>query len=130
MPTLAHTDHPHTHEHGDHSHSHGPSPENYAARKHPEFVVLDIGEHIGALIIQTDPELHGVEIEISLEGQDKSRSHKEVLERDAGGYPAFTAVFDGLAEGRYTLWVNDEARARGVEIEGGSIAQLDWRGGS
>ena len=105
-----------------------PRSESYAARAHPEFVVLDLGEDVGALIVRADPGMHGVEVEISPTGEDDRRQHKEVLERRAGGRPAFTAVFDGLEAGSYTLWVDGVARARGVAIEGGAIAQLDWTG--
>ena len=38
---------------------------HYSARRHPEFVVLEIGDGIGALIIHADAEMHGAEIEIS-----------------------------------------------------------------
>jgi hypothetical protein len=106
-----------------HSHPH----ENYSARKHPEFVVLDIGETVGALIVHTDPDMHGVEVEISSAGDDRDRSHKEVLERSVDGQPAFTAVFDGLRAGIYTLWIAGEARTRGVEIRGAAINEVDWR---
>lgn len=106
------------------SHSH---PHTYADRTHPEFVVLDIGQEYGALIVHGDPGLHGVEVEISPAGADAERQHKEVLERNIGGRPAFTAVFDRLAEGRYTLWVMDEPRARDVAIAGAEIAEVDWR---
>jgi len=110
------------HEHTHHAHEH-----SYAARPHPEFVVLDIGDDIGALIIHTDADMHGVEVEISPSGEDDRRSHKEVLERATNGTPAFTAVFDGVQVGSYTLWVNDRAIERDVRIEGGVIATLDWR---
>jgi len=106
-----------------HAHPH----ENYSARKHPEFVVLDIGDKLGALIVHTDPDMHGVEVEISPSNDDRDRSHKDVLERTADGRPAFTAVFDALPAGTYTLWCADEARARGIEIRGGAIAEVDWR---
>jgi hypothetical protein len=99
---------------------------HYSARAHPEFVVLELGDEVGALIVHTDAAMHGVEVEISPDGADDHRSHKEVLERRAGGRPAFTAVFDGLAAGRYTLWVDGAPRARDVEIEGGRIAELHW----
>ena len=105
------------------SHSH---PHTYADRKHPEYVVLDIGEDHGALILHADPEMHGVEVEISPAGSDAHRQHKEVLERNIDGRPAFTAVFDKLPEGRYSLWVADEARARDVAVAGGEISELDW----
>jgi hypothetical protein len=131
--------HTHTHEHThadehshadghSHPHDHPPATEDYAARKHPEFVAIDIGGDIGALIVYTDPEMHGVEIEISPAAEDDRRSHKQVLERKINERPAFTAVFDGLHAGRYTLWVDDTARARDVEIDGSAIAELDWRG--
>jgi hypothetical protein len=115
------------------SHSHpsttSRAAEDYAARPHPEYVVLDIGAELGALIVHTDPELHGVEIEISPTNRDGNRTHKEVLERRLGGRPAYTAVFDKLAEGRYTLWIDDVARAREVDVTGGEIAEIDWTGG-
>jgi hypothetical protein len=100
--------------------------EHYSARKHPEFVVLDIGEDVGALIIHAAPEMHGVEIEISPAEDDERRSHKEVLERDAGGEPAYTAVFDQLPAGTYTLWSEGVARVRGVAVAGGQIAEQSW----
>jgi hypothetical protein len=100
--------------------------ELYSARKHPEFVVLEIGDGLGALIVHADPGMHGVEIEISPAEQDERRSHKEVLERDAGGESAYTAVFDQLPAGTYTLWSEGVARVRGVDVAGGQIAELDW----
>lgn len=106
------------------SHSH---PHTYADRPHPEYVVLDVGGDQGALIVYTEADMHGVEVEISPAGADAERQHKEVLERSIGGRPAFTAVFDNLGEGHYTLWVDDEPRARDVAVTGGEIAELDWK---
>ena len=100
--------------------------ENYAARAHPEYVVLDIGDQLGALIVYTDAELHGTEVEISPAGDDSDRSHKDVLERGLGDRAAFTAVFDRLPEGSYTLWTDGQARARNVAVAGGAVAELDW----
>ena len=116
-------DHSHAHKHG---HSHGAGGENYSARRHPESVILDIGGEIGALIVHTDADMHGVEVEISATGHDDERSHKDVLEREINGRPAFTAVFDKVREGSYTLWVDDVAHAREVVVTGGAISELDW----
>jgi hypothetical protein len=102
--------------------------ELYSGRKHPEFVVLDIGEELGALIVHADSEQHGLEIEISPADDDERRSHKEVLERDAGGTPAYTAVFDRLPAGTFTLWSEGVARVRGVAVPGGQIVELTWPG--
>jgi hypothetical protein len=100
---------------------------DYSKRKHPEFVAIDIGAECGALVLETDSEMHGIEVEISPADADSERSHKQILERRAGERAAFTAVFDGLREGSYTLWVEGRERARGVEICGGEVTLLDWR---
>jgi len=107
-------------------HSHREVGERYAARRHPEPVVLDIGGGLGALIVHTDARMVGVEVEISATGSDGERSHKEVLEREIEGRPAYTAVFDKVRAGSYTLWVDDVAREHGVVIVGGTVAELDW----
>lgn len=100
--------------------------EHYAARSHPEFVALDIGGGLGALIVHTDADMHGVEVEISPSEDDSQRSHKQVLERFIGGRPAYTLVYDRLAAGTYTLWLDDVAAVRGVSVGGGEIAELRW----
>jgi hypothetical protein len=112
----------HTHEHHEHVHH-----ERYADRTHPEYVVLEIGGELGALIVYTDPDMHGREIEISRTGEDGTRAHKDVLERSIGDRSAFSAVFDQIPDGSYTLWIDDVARARDVRVTGGLVAELDWR---
>jgi hypothetical protein len=113
--------HPHHHRH-----NHGEVGERYAARSHPEPVVLEIGGNLGALIVHTDAGMVGVEVEISATASDGERTHKEVLEREIEGRPAYTAVFDKVRAGSYTLWVDDVARERGVVVIGGAVAELDW----
>jgi hypothetical protein len=100
--------------------------EHYASRRHPEFVVLEIGGEVGALIVHTGPNMHGVEIEISPSGDDGHRSHKQVLERSGGERPAYTAVFDQLRGGTYSLWTDGIPRVRGVEVVGGQVSELEW----
>ncbi len=109
-----------------HAHHHHP---DYAARAHPEHVAIDIGGAVGALIVHTDPEMHGIEVEISREGEERTGAHKQVLDRQIGGRSSFTLLYDGLASGRYVLWVGDEPRARHVAVAAGEIAELDWRTG-
>jgi hypothetical protein len=100
--------------------------EHYASRRHPEFVVLEIGPGLGALIVHTDDTMHGVEIEISPESDEARRSHKQVLERSVGGSPAYTALFDQLAADTYTLWTDGVARVRGVAVRSEEITELRW----
>ncbi len=120
----------HNHDHSshdhDHGHSHGAGAEDHCARRHPESVILDIGGEMGALIVHTDADMHGVEVEISATGHDDQRTHKDVLEREINGRAAFTAVFDKIRDGSYTLWVDGLARTRGVIVTGGAVCELDW----
>ncbi|GAC1403879.1 MAG: hypothetical protein NVSMB52_17770 [Chloroflexota bacterium] len=114
------------HQH-EHPHVH-PHPHTYADRPHPEAVVLNIGDDIGALIIHTPPHRHGQEIHISAIGAVK-REHVEVLQRSNNGKPAFTAIFPELREGEYDLWndLDSTTPLDHVTVSGGEISTLDWR---
>jgi len=90
-------------------------------------VVLDLGDGFGALIVHTDPQLLGVEVEISPAADDADRQHKEVLRRAMGAGVATVLVYDNLREGEYTLWIDGEPRARSVRVASGEVAELDWR---
>ena len=100
--------------------------EQHIDRVHPESVVLDIGQDIGALIIYTDAELRGREIEVSPRGVAK-RVHVEVLERRINDRPVFAAVFPGLRADDYDIWENPPNSSGIVTIVGGEVATVDWR---
>ena len=100
--------------------------ERYSDRVHPESVVLDIGQDIGALIIYTAPEQHGREIEVSPRGS-ATRVHVEVLERRINGQAVFAAVFPGLREGDYEIWENPANPSGTVAVVGGEVVTVDWR---
>lgn len=100
--------------------------EHYASRSHPEFVALDIGDGVGALIVHTGADMHGVEVEISPSEDDARRSHKQVLERFMGSRPAYTLVFDRLAAGHYTLWADGADGIRDVVVRDGEITEIEW----
>jgi hypothetical protein len=106
----------------DHDHHH-----HHAGDVRAQAVVLDLGKDIGALVVYTDPELVGVEIEISPAGDDAGRSHKQVLLRSTGGSTVAALVYDNLREGEYTLWHDGVAKDRNVRVRGGAVAELDWR---
>jgi hypothetical protein len=105
-----------------------PGTANYWTRTHAEYVVLDIGGAFGALVLYTQPELHGREIEISPVGQNSQRVHTAVLERTVAGRSVFAAVYPRLAAGTFRLWFDENpTRPNTVEIEPGQVAELDWR---
>jgi hypothetical protein len=125
-------EHSHTASHGtehrhDQSHGHGHHHHHEAAEARAQPVVLDLGGDIGALVVYTDPELLGVEIELSPAGADEERRHKQVLSRLLGPVTATVLVYDNLPQGDYTLWVDETDPIRGIRVAGGEVAELDRR---
>ena len=102
-------------------------PEQHNDRVHSETVVLNIGQDIGALIIYTEPELRGREIEVSPRGNAGARTHVEVLERRIDGRPVFAAVFPQLRAGEYDIRDTASNLPHVVTILGGEVATVDWR---
>jgi hypothetical protein len=100
---------------------------SFFERVHSEPVVLEIGGEIGALVLYTDPELRGKEIEVSPVQEPQRRTHTAVLERHFNGKQLFAAVFAALPAGVYTLWNLDGQAAGTVVINGGCVNEVDWR---
>jgi hypothetical protein len=90
-------------------------------------VLLDLGPGVGALVLHTDADLHGKEIEISPAGRDEERSHKQVHERPVNGRPLYGAVFDSLPAGEYTLWLDDRPLRRNVAVAGAAVTDLSMK---
>lgn len=98
--------------------------EQYVERVHHD-IVLDIGDHIGALIIYTKEHMRGWQIDVSLQGDGTAkRIHTDVLERRIGRHPVFAAVFAELPEGNYYTWSDPPVM---FTIVGGQITEIDWR---
>jgi len=105
-------------------HIHGPSPAG--------SVVLNLGENIGALILEADASLLGAEIEISRADLDASdgggdehahphRTHSMVRERHTVPNPRYDAVYPDLEAGRYTIWRDADTPDAIITIVGGQI---------
>lgn len=90
-------------------------------------VVLDVGGDIGALVIYVPAELNGMEIEIRVPGADDAITHTEVHPRRVLGGHVHAGVFPELASGEYELRPPRGTAGTIVMIEGGRIAELDWR---
>ena len=86
--------------------------------------MLDLGPGVGALVLHTDADLHGVEIELSPSGSDDARSHKQVHQRPAAGRPLYAAVFDRVPAGEYTLWLDDSPLRRDVSVAGATVTDI------
>lgn len=86
-------------------------------------VVLDVGGQIGALILYTPEDLAGAEIEISPRSPGARRTHACVRERRGDHGTSYAAVYQGLAEGDYTIWGQADAPLAAVTITGGRVTQ-------
>lgn len=100
------------------------SSHDHSTDARPEHVMLDLGPGVGALVLHTDADLHGVEIEISPIRCDEERSHKQVHERPVAGRPLYGAVFESLPAGEYTLWLGDRPLRRNVAVAGASVTDI------
>jgi hypothetical protein len=69
----------------------------------PGTVVLDIGPHAGALVLYTQEDLAGAEIEIRPGAGTWSGTHTAVRERNLGDRVVYAGVFASLAPGRYDV---------------------------
>jgi hypothetical protein len=101
------------------SHNH-----DHSTDARPEHVMLDLGQGVGALVLHTGAELHGVEVEISPAGRDGERSHKQVHERPVAGQTLYGAVFESLPAGEYTLWLDDEPLRREVAVTDAVVTEI------
>ena len=101
------------------SHNH-----DHSTDARPEHVMLDLGPGVGALVLRTGADLHGLEIEISPSGRDEERWHKQVHERPVAGRPLYGAVFDSLPAGEYTLWLDDQPLWRHVAVAGAAVTDI------
>jgi len=91
--------------------------------------VLDIGGDKGALVIYSDAEMLGEEIEICFSGKLETRCHNVVRARRRLTDVVYAAVFPTLSEGEYDILDDSGIPTRQVSVAGGSVAEVDCRGG-
>jgi quercetin dioxygenase-like cupin family protein len=91
-------------------------------------VMLDIGADTGALILWTQADLLGAEIEISPHTLDARRTHAAVRERPTPRGTRYAVVYMGLTAGQYTIWKDHDTPAATVTITGGQITSHKWTG--
>ncbi len=91
-------------------------------------VVLDLGDDIGALILDAPAELNGREIEISRTagGTGARHAHSLVRERITAAGVSYAAVYVSVPAGDYTIWRDDDSPAGTVTVLGGQIAHFRW----
>ena len=89
-------------------------------------VLADIGGDVGALVLYTEPDQCGMEIDIEPLGRPGHRSHVAVRERRMASGTTFAAFYPALVAGDYALHVPSPDGPRRVTIEGGTITEIAW----
>jgi hypothetical protein len=93
----------------------------------PGSVILELGEHTGALLLDAPPGLAGHEIEIS-PSTGGPRTHSLVRERVTAAGVSYAAVYPAVPAGGYTVWREDGVAAGQVAIRGGEVSRFRWPG--
>jgi hypothetical protein len=88
--------------------------------------ILDIGDHVGALVLYASESLLGHEVELAPDIEPTRRVHTVVREWRIGPRRRFPAVFPSLATGRYRICAPGAAAF--VTINGGAVTEADWPG--
>ena len=101
--------------------------EHHEERSFEQGVMVDVGPGAGALVIYTNDDLRGEEIEISPMGDDANRTHTDVLRRAVAAGHVNAAVFGSLPVGGYRLWHRTLPESADVRIVSGEVTELDWR---
>lgn len=97
-------------------------------------VVLDIGDDVGALIVEMPSEMVGVEIEIRpvgasepAEGEHVHHPHVAVVERRTPVGTVPSLVYPTLSEGSYELYEKGGGPVRmTAPVSGGRVTELAW----
>jgi len=126
----------HAHPHEDaHPHTHGglgpkltsrPGAEPSAPTEPSRAVLLDIGEHAGALVLRAPSDREGMEVEIHPVSDPSTRTHVWVLPRAGKEGRLFAAVFPSLAIGEYVVLEPDGSIATTVEIAPNHVTNATW----
>ena len=85
--------------------------------------MLDIGGDVGALLVMTDADLDGAEIELYDE-QGGYVMHTEVHGRDVSGRRQYAGLFPAVVEGTYLLDLREGSARERVVVTGGRVTTI------
>lgn len=107
-----------------HPHSHAENP--WAGQG---AVLLDIGDEVGALVVEMPPSMVGEEVEVRRVGGPPldHLPHVAVVARPAGDTTVPSLVFGALDEGTYELVPKGGGPVRlTADVRGGAVTQVTW----
>jgi hypothetical protein len=86
--------------------------------------VLDIGADVGAVLVNTGPDLSGREIEL-FDPAGRPVMHTEVHPRPVGDRTVYAGLFPAVHQGDYALVLRAGEAGRPVSVRGGEVSVLD-----
>ena len=125
-------DHGHSHPHeGPHVHLHqseaAPSVGHVARPTEPsQAVLVNVGEHTGALILGAPAEREGLEVEIHPISEPSKRTHVWVLPRVGREGTVYAAVFPSLPADDYAVIGLDGSITEVVPVPANKVTSAAW----
>ena len=120
--------HAHPHPHGDpHVQPHADAENPWAGQG---AVLLDIGDEVGALVVEMPGSMVGREVEVRRVGGPSldQLPHGAVVDRPAADTSGPSLVFGELVEGTYELFPKGGGPVRLIaDVRGGAVTEVTWR---
>jgi hypothetical protein len=90
-------------------------------------VVINVGEHTGALVLESVEERSGIEVEIHPVSRPEGRTHVWVLPREGRDGVIYAAVFPSLESGDYAILDLDGSIREVVSVPPNQVTHATWR---
>jgi hypothetical protein len=111
-----------SHSHADHVHVEAAPPTTPS-----RAVVINVGEHTGALVLASNEQRSGLEVEIHPVSRPDARTHVWVLPREGRDGVVYAAIFPSLASGDYAIVDVDGSIAEVVAVPANQVTHATWR---
>lgn len=89
-------------------------------------MLVNVGEHTGALILSAPAEREGLEVEIHPVLEPSQRTHVWVLPRAGREGTVYAAVFPSLAAGDYAVIGPDGSITSVVPVPANKVTSASW----
>ena len=104
----------------------GPAGDSPRPTRPSRAVIVDVGEHTGALVLTAPAEREGLEVEIHPASDPSRRTHVWVLPRAGRDGTVYAAVFPSLPAGDYTVLEADGSVAATVAVPPNQVTNATW----
>ena len=89
-------------------------------------VVINVGEHTGALVLASSEQRSGLEVEIHPLSRPEARTHVWVLPREGRHGVVYAAIFPSLESGDYAILGVDGSIADIIPIPPNQVTHATW----